>query len=152
MFYIVTQLRDILTLVGFITDNQLPIADRRSRGARRITVIISAYQRVGCQITQHLHANRPTSADTDTAVRGLKLRSILDIDKAEPATPLALRHLKVGYVSRRHADRHDMTRYYSRCPSLHLTGSWLESAGFGMDTAVTVTVEHGQLLIRIVTE
>ncbi|WP_258034953.1 type I toxin-antitoxin system SymE family toxin [Pectobacterium odoriferum] len=37
-------------------------------------------------------------------------------------------------------------------PSLHLTGHWLEAAGFGTDTPVTVTVEHGQLLIRIVTE
>lgn len=72
--------------------------------------------------------------------------------KSEPATPQALRHLKVGYVSRRHADHNDMTRYYSRSPSLHLTGHWLEAAGFGTDTPVTVTVEHGQLLIRIVTE
>ncbi|OSM93760.1 SymE family type I addiction module toxin [Lonsdalea populi] len=60
--------------------------------------------------------------------------------------------LKVGYVSRRHADRNDMTRYYSRSPSLHLTGNWLEAAGFGTDTAVTVSVEQGQLLIRIVAE
>ncbi|UYA60525.1 SymE family type I addiction module toxin [Pectobacterium colocasium] len=72
--------------------------------------------------------------------------------KSEPDTPQALRHLKVGYVSRRHADRNDMTRYYSRSPSLHLTGNWLEAAGFGTDTAVTVSVEHGQLLIRIVAE
>ncbi|EHD21341.1 type I toxin-antitoxin system SymE family toxin [Brenneria nigrifluens DSM 30175 = ATCC 13028] len=68
------------------------------------------------------------------------------------ATPQALRRLKVGYVSRRHADRNDMTRYYSRSPSLHLKGNWLEAAGFGMDTPVIVTVEHGQLLIRIVAE
>ncbi|BES85061.1 SymE family type I addiction module toxin [Pectobacterium araliae] len=72
--------------------------------------------------------------------------------KSEPATPQALRHLKVGYVSRRHADRNDMTRYYSRSPSLHLTGHWLEAAGFRTDTSVVITVEHGQLLIRIVTE
>ncbi|RRO16630.1 SymE family type I addiction module toxin [Pectobacterium aquaticum] len=76
--------------------------------------------------------------------------------KSEPATPQALRHLKVGYVNRRHADRHDMTRYYSRSPSpspsLHLTGHWLEAAGFRTDTSVVITVEHGQLLIRIVTE
>nr|WP_233978696.1 SymE family type I addiction module toxin [Pectobacterium versatile] len=57
-----------------------------------------------------------------------------------------LRYLKVGYVSRRHADRHDMTRYYSR--SLHLQGNWLEAAGFATDTPVIVTVEHGQLVIR----
>ncbi|MEI7253240.1 SymE family type I addiction module toxin [Pectobacterium versatile] len=72
--------------------------------------------------------------------------------KSEPATPQALRHLKVGYVSRRHADRNDMTRYYSRSPSLHLTGSWLEAAGFGTDTPVIVTVEQGQLVIRVVAE
>ncbi|WP_373365478.1 SymE family type I addiction module toxin [Pectobacterium odoriferum] len=40
----------------------------------------------------------------------------------------------------------------SRSPSLHLHGNWLEAAGFGTDTPVVVTVEHGQLLIRIVTE
>ncbi|MBA0158870.1 SymE family type I addiction module toxin [Pectobacterium versatile] len=72
--------------------------------------------------------------------------------KSEPATSQTLRYLKVGYVSRRHADRHDMTRYYSRSPSLHLTGSWLEAAGFGTDTPVIVTVEQGQLVIRAVAE
>ncbi|WP_347880952.1 SymE family type I addiction module toxin [Pectobacterium colocasium] len=45
-----------------------------------------------------------------------------------------------------------MTRDYSRSPSLHLQGNWLEAAGFGTDTAVTVSVEQGQLLIRIVAE
>ncbi|MBQ4765987.1 type I addiction module toxin, SymE family [Pectobacterium versatile] len=35
---------------------------------------------------------------------------------------------------------------------MHLTGNWLEVAGFGTDTPVIVTVEHGQLLIRIVAE
>ncbi|MER0048170.1 SymE family type I addiction module toxin [Pectobacterium odoriferum] len=45
-----------------------------------------------------------------------------------------------------------MTRYYSRSPSLHLTGNWLEAAEFGTDTPVVVTVEHDQLLIRIVAE
>ncbi|WP_233970444.1 SymE family type I addiction module toxin, partial [Pectobacterium versatile] len=48
----------------------------------------------------------------------------------------------------RHADRNDMTRYYSRSPSLHLQGNWLEAAGFATDTPVIVTVEHGQLVIR----
>ncbi|RRN94157.1 type I toxin-antitoxin system SymE family toxin, partial [Pectobacterium aquaticum] len=47
-----------------------------------------------------------------------------------------------------HADRNDMTRYYSRSPSLHLTGHWLEAAGFGTDTPVIVTVEHGKLVIE----
>ncbi|MFP1741070.1 SymE family type I addiction module toxin [Lonsdalea quercina] len=72
--------------------------------------------------------------------------------KSQPATPQALRRLKVGYVSRRHADRNDMTRYYRRSPSLHLKGHWLEAAGFWTDTPVVITVEHGQLLIRIVAE
>ncbi|MFP1813969.1 SymE family type I addiction module toxin [Lonsdalea quercina] len=45
-----------------------------------------------------------------------------------------------------------MTRYYSRSPSLHLKGHWLEAAGFGTDTPVVITVEHGQLMIRIVAE
>ncbi|MBA0189281.1 type I addiction module toxin, SymE family [Pectobacterium odoriferum] len=44
----------------------------------------------------------------------------------------------------------DCSGYVS--PSQHLTGHWLEAAGFGTDTAVTVTVEHGQLLMRIVAE
>ncbi|MFP1760814.1 SymE family type I addiction module toxin [Lonsdalea quercina] len=54
--------------------------------------------------------------------------------------------------SPRHADRNDMTRYYRRSSSLHLQGNWLEAAGFGTDTPVVITVEHGQLLIRIVAE
>ncbi|GKX44261.1 type I toxin-antitoxin system SymE family toxin [Pectobacterium odoriferum] len=45
-----------------------------------------------------------------------------------------------------------MTRYYSRSPSLHLQGNWLEAAGFGTDTPVIVTVEQGQLVIRPVAE
>ncbi|MEI7206951.1 SymE family type I addiction module toxin [Pectobacterium carotovorum] len=45
-----------------------------------------------------------------------------------------------GYLSR----RHDMTRK----PSLHLTGHWLEAAGFGTDTPVIVTVERGKLVIE----
>ncbi|MCH5085624.1 type I toxin-antitoxin system SymE family toxin [Pectobacterium versatile] len=44
----------------------------------------------------------------------------------------------------------DCSGYVS--PSLHLTGHWLEAAGFGTDTPMVVTVEHGQLLIRIVAE
>ncbi|MGQ7744041.1 SymE family type I addiction module toxin [Pectobacterium brasiliense] len=51
-----------------------------------------------------------------------------------PATHQALRHLKVGYVS--------------RSPSLHLKGDWLEAAGFGTDIPVIVTVECGKLVIE----
>ncbi|RJL22853.1 type I toxin-antitoxin system SymE family toxin [Pectobacterium polaris] len=66
--------------------------------------------------------------------------------------PPALRHLKVGYVSRRHTNRHDMTRYYGRSPSLHLTDQWLEATKFWTDTPIAITVGHSQLLIRIVAE
>nr|WP_174868441.1 SymE family type I addiction module toxin [Pectobacterium polaris] len=45
-----------------------------------------------------------------------------------------------------------MTRYYCPNPSLHLTGNWLEAAGFATDTPVVISVEQGQLVIRIVTE
>ncbi|RRO06689.1 type I addiction module toxin, SymE family, partial [Pectobacterium aquaticum] len=31
-------------------------------------------------------------------------------------------------------------------------GNWLEAAGFGTDTRVVITVEQGQLVIRIMTE
>ncbi|KMK84644.1 SymE family type I addiction module toxin [Pectobacterium brasiliense] len=41
-----------------------------------------------------------------------------------------------------------MTRYYSRSPSLHLKGDWLEAAGFGTDTPVIVIVERGKLIIE----
>lgn len=68
--------------------------------------------------------------------------------KPEVRMSKALRRLKVGYTSIRHADHHDMTTYYNRCPSLNLKGNWLEEAGFTTDTPVTVTVERGQLTIR----
>lgn len=65
----------------------------------------------------------------------------------------AQRRLKVGYTSVRHEQRATkMTTYYSRTPSLHLKGDWLEEAGFGTDTPVTVVVERGQLVIRPVVE
>ncbi|WP_367646437.1 SymE family type I addiction module toxin [Pectobacterium polaris] len=61
-------------------------------------------------------------------------------------------HLLRRIPHRRHADRNDMTRYYCPNPSLHLTGNWLEAAGFATDTPVVISVEQGQLVIRIVTE
>ena len=61
----------------------------------------------------------------------------------------AQRRLKAGYTSVRHEQRATkMTTYYSRTPSLHLKGDWLEEAGFGTDTPVTIAVERGQLVIR----
>lgn len=69
--------------------------------------------------------------------------------KSEVSISKALRRLKVGYTSIRHECRTDITAtWYSRCPSLHLKGNWLEEAGFTTDTPVTVIVEHGQLVIR----
>jgi toxic protein SymE len=64
----------------------------------------------------------------------------------------AQRRLKVGYISVRHETRATkMLTYYSRSPSLHLKGRWLEEAGFPMDQPVQVTVEPGVLIIHAVT-
>ncbi|MBK4717078.1 MULTISPECIES: SymE family type I addiction module toxin [Tenebrionibacter/Tenebrionicola group] len=60
-----------------------------------------------------------------------------------------LRLLKVGYTSIRHADRNDITTYYSRCPSINLKGNWLEEAGFETGKQIKVTVEPGRLVICI---
>ncbi|KTL59731.1 hypothetical protein AA106_15810 [Photorhabdus laumondii subsp. laumondii] len=63
----------------------------------------------------------------------------------------AQRRYKIGYISRCHPDRSTgMTRYYSQHPSLHLKGNWLEEAGFATGQPVQVSVEHGQLIIRLV--
>jgi len=64
----------------------------------------------------------------------------------------ALRRLKVGYTSIRHAYRNDMTTYYSRYPCLDLKDDWLAEAGFATDTLVIVAVEHGQLILQLITE
>lgn len=72
--------------------------------------------------------------------------------KPEVSISKALRRLKVGYTSIRHADRNDMTTYYSRCPSLNLKGNWLEEAGFATGQPVKVMVERGQLIIRLAEE
>lgn len=69
--------------------------------------------------------------------------------KSEVTISKVQRRYKVGYTSIRHVTRATkMTTYYSRTPSLHLKGDWLQEAGFGTDTPVTVAVEHGQLVIR----
>ncbi|MFU9139266.1 SymE family type I addiction module toxin [Erwinia tasmaniensis] len=72
--------------------------------------------------------------------------------KPEVSISKALRRLKVGYTSIRHADRNDMTTYYSRCPSINLKGNWLQEAGFATNMPVIVTVECGQLVIRLAAE
>ncbi|KTL62000.1 MULTISPECIES: SymE family type I addiction module toxin [Photorhabdus] len=65
----------------------------------------------------------------------------------------ARRSYKVGYASTRHEDRSTgMTRYYSQHPSLHLKGNWLQEAGFATGQAVNITVERGQLIIRLANE
>ncbi|WP_244265628.1 SymE family type I addiction module toxin [Yersinia aldovae] len=57
------------------------------------------------------------------------------------------------YVNVQHTTRATkMTRYYRYIPSLHLKGDWLEEAGFGTDTPVTVAIERGQLVIRALAE
>lgn len=69
--------------------------------------------------------------------------------KPEVSISKGLRRYKVGYTSVQHIKRATgMTTYYSRTPSLHLKGDWLEEAGFGTDTPVTIAVEQGQLVIR----
>lgn len=69
--------------------------------------------------------------------------------KPEVSISKGLRRYKVGYTSVQHVRRATgMTSHYSRTPSLHLKGNWLEEAGFTTDTPVTVTVERGQLTIR----
>ncbi|MBK4717096.1 MULTISPECIES: SymE family type I addiction module toxin [Tenebrionibacter/Tenebrionicola group] len=69
--------------------------------------------------------------------------------KPEVRISKAQRRYKVGYVSIQHIKRATgMTTYYSRSPSLHLKGDWLEEAGFTTDTPVTVAVERGLLVIR----
>ncbi len=67
--------------------------------------------------------------------------------KPEGCISKALRLLKVGYTSIRHADRNDMTSYYSRCPCISLKGNWLAEAGFTTGQQVKVTVEPGRLVI-----
>ncbi|MTD29001.1 SymE family type I addiction module toxin [Erwinia sorbitola] len=57
--------------------------------------------------------------------------------------------MKVGYTGIRHADRNDMTTYYSRSPTINLKGNWLEEAGFRTGQPVQVMVERGQLIIRL---
>lgn len=73
--------------------------------------------------------------------------------KPEVSISKTLRRLKVGYTSIRHEDhRTGRTTRYSRCPSINLKGSWLEEAGFVIGVPVTVTVEHGLLVIRLAAE
>ncbi|HEX4502033.1 MAG TPA: SymE family type I addiction module toxin [Scandinavium sp.] len=59
------------------------------------------------------------------------------------------RQIKVSYVRKRHQDpKTGRTRHYSRHPSLVLSGNWLEEAGFPTGVSVSVTVQHGQLILQ----
>jgi toxic protein SymE len=59
------------------------------------------------------------------------------------------RRIKVGYVRKRHQDpKTGRTRHYSLHPSLVLSGNWLKEAGFPTGTCVSITVEHGQLILQ----
>ncbi|EOD4070935.1 SymE family type I addiction module toxin [Yersinia enterocolitica] len=47
----------------------------------------------------------------------------------------------MGYVNVKHTTHTTkMTFYYRHTSSLHLKGYWLEEAGFGADTLVTVAI------------
>lgn len=61
-----------------------------------------------------------------------------------------LRHLKVGYVRKRHEDPKTLlATHFSRHASLNLTGDWLQQAGFPTGTRVKVSITHGQLIIEL---
>lgn len=59
------------------------------------------------------------------------------------------RRIKVGYVRKRHQDpKTGRTRHYSHHPSLVLSGNWLKAAGFPTGAYVSITIEHGQLILQ----
>lgn len=59
------------------------------------------------------------------------------------------RQIKVSYVRKRHQDpKTGRTRHYSRHPSLVLSGNWLEEAGFPTGVSVSITIEHGKLILQ----
>ncbi|MGK9174062.1 type I toxin-antitoxin system SymE family toxin [Yokenella regensburgei] len=71
------------------------------------------------------------------------------VSSAQPVVK-ALRHLKVGYVRKRHEDpKTFLATHFSRHASLNLTGDWLQQAGFPTGATVKVSVTHGQLIIEL---
>ena len=63
------------------------------------------------------------------------------------------RHLKVGYFRKRHEDRKTkIPRRYSVHAALSLKGDWLEQAGFATNSQVRVEVEHGKIVINLISE
>jgi len=70
--------------------------------------------------------------------------------KAQQAIVRPLRHLKVGYVRKRHEDRKtSIATHFSKHASLNLSGDWLQHAGFPTGTVVKVSITHGQLIIEL---
>lgn len=63
------------------------------------------------------------------------------------------RHLKVGYFRKRHEDRNTkIPKRYSVHAPLSLKGDWLEKAGFTTHSRVRVGVEHGKIVIELMSE
>ncbi|BFT82919.1 type I toxin-antitoxin system SymE family toxin [Enterobacter sp. SES19] len=63
------------------------------------------------------------------------------------------RHLKVGYFRKRHEDRNTkIPKRYSVHAALSLKGDWLEKAGFTTHSRVRVGVEHGKIIIELMSE
>lgn len=63
------------------------------------------------------------------------------------------RHLKVGYFRKRHEDRNTkIPKRYSVHAALSLKGDWLEKAGFTTHSRVRVDVEHGKIVIELMSE
>ena len=71
----------------------------------------------------------------------------------EIATGKPYRHLKVGYFRKRHEDRKTkIPKRYSVHAALSLKGDWLEKAGFTTHSRVRVGVEHGKIVIELMSE
>jgi toxic protein SymE len=63
------------------------------------------------------------------------------------------RHLKVGYFRKRHEDRKTkIPKRYSVHAALSLKGDWLEQAGFTTNSQVKVGVEHGKIVIELMSD
>lgn len=74
--------------------------------------------------------------------------SALRYSKPEVTISKTQRRLKVGYVGISHTNRKTkVPTRYSRSPSLHLKGNWLEEAGFDTGCGVTVKITEGCLTI-----
>ena len=63
------------------------------------------------------------------------------------------RHLTVGYFRKRHEDRKTkIPKRYSVHAALSLKGDWLEEAGCTTHSRVRVGVEHGKIVIELMSE